>query len=61
MNSQTRYGIFDSDNQQLVEGGFFSRAFADDSCAEWNKSAQDDGAPKHYYVARQNGTQAVRS
>jgi hypothetical protein len=54
------FGVFNSDTRELVEGGFFSEEAADDSCAEWIRSAQEDGSDESYFVAPQNGAAVVR-
>lgn len=33
------WGIYDTDNMELVEGGFFSRSAAEAACREWNQGA----------------------
>ena len=64
MTTQTqtakRYGIFNVDTGEMVEGGFFSRDAAYESCDTWNAEEYTDRACTQERYPDQRRFYAVR-
>lgn len=53
---RTRWAIYRESDKRMVEGGFFSKARAEEHCErEYNEPARrdDPSGMEHYYVAKQ--------
>ena len=50
MTNRNRWGVYDAETLELVEGGFFARAAAEDCADQWREETRQPGA---YVVRRQ--------